>query len=64
MSTARTTTVCGEVSSDAEWTWRATAEDVLPAAGAGRPDSSSRLAGARAECHPYQDMTVSHCPLL
>src|ERR1700736_421276 len=54
ISTPRTKTVCTEVSSDAEWIWRATAEDVLPtpvAAGAGRPDSSSRLAGASAERH-------------
>jgi hypothetical protein len=55
MSTPRTKTVCRQVSSDAEWIWRATAEDVLAAAvaaGAGMPDSSSRLAGASAECHP------------
>lgn len=55
MSTPRTKTVCTEVSSDAEWICQAGAEDVLPAAvaaGAGRPDSSSRLAGASTECHP------------
>ncbi len=55
MPTPRTKTVCRQVSSDAEWIWRATAEDVLPAAvaaGAGRPDSASRLAGASAERHP------------
>jgi len=45
---AGTKTVCREMSSDAECIWRATAEDVLTtavAAGAGRPDSPSRLAG-------------------
>ena len=63
MSTPRTKTVCTEVSSDAEWIWRAAAEDVLPAAvaaGAGRPDSPAGWQAQARSAAPYQDMTVSH----
>ena len=55
MSTPRTNPVSTEVSSDAEWIWRASAEVVLPtavAAGAGRPDSSAGLAAASTDCRP------------
>ena len=64
MSTPRTNTVSTEVSSDAEWIWRASAEVVLPtavAAGAGRPDSSAGWQPQARTAAPYQDMTVSHC---
>jgi hypothetical protein len=57
MSTPRTNAVSTEVSSDAEWIWRASAEDVLPAAvaaGAGRPDSSADWQPQARSATPYQ----------
>jgi len=41
-----------EVSSDAEWIWRAAAEDGGRRGGRRPPDSSIQLAGASAEYHP------------
>jgi hypothetical protein len=64
MSTPRTKTVCTEVSGDAEWIWRAAAEDVLPAAVRRAPGGRTVRAGWQAQAPsatPYQDMTVSHC---
>jgi hypothetical protein len=64
MSAPRTKTVCTEVSSDAEWIWRAAAEDVLPAAVRRAQGGRTARAGWQAQARsatPYQDMTVSHC---